>query len=280
MNELSVVEITDKGCFLNAEHENVFIPLSQMRKDLEVGDTVSVFLYMDDGRLTATAHRPKAMVGDVAYLPIIGSNRFGYFLDNSIRKDLFLPFDETRIVLKEGDNVFVFVYLDAQQRLCCTTRYQKHISDIIKGEYNKGDKVKVLPIDKTKLGFKVIVENCFYAIIHNDDVFNDDIKIGKKLYAYIKNIRKDKKVDISLKADFDKTVNINNYHPDEGLTSHILRLLEENKGFIPFNDKSSPDLINKVFKVSKGDFKKAIGFLFKQKIIVVDDEGLKLQKKE
>lgn len=278
INNLPIVEITEKGCFIAADEERLFIPLSQMKENSKVGDIIEAFIYYDDDRLTATAKRPKATVGDLAYLPVIGSNKYGYFLNNGIRKDLFLPFDRIKTALRVDDYAFVYVYLDHEQRLCCTTKYEKYFKEQISPEYKLGDRVKVLPITKTPIGIKVLVENKFFAMLLNHDLPKDqNIKFGKKIYAYIKNIRPDQKVDLTLVGESEKEASSEQYQTNEELSAQIIKMLKEHGGFLPFNDHSDPKVILKIFKVSKGIFKKTIGNLYKQNIITIEFTGIKLK---
>lgn len=284
INRLPITEITEKGCFLAADDQQVFIPLSQMKEGAQTGDLVDAFLYYDDERLTATAKRPKAQVGELAYLPVVGSNRFGYFLNIGIRKDLFLPFDQVKERYDTDDSIFVYVYLDYQKRLCATTRYEKHFSETVTEGFSAGDQVKVLPIMKTPIGIKVLVENKFFAMILNHDLPKDSsIKFGRKFFAFIKNIRADQKVDLVLPEHNHQQkdreageAGTAAYRTNEQLEQSILQMLENNGGFIPFNDRTDPKVIQKVFKVSKGVFKKTIGNLYKQNKIVIEITGIRL----
>ena len=276
INKLPICEITEKGCFLQADDQQVFIPLSQMKEGAAVGDHVDAFLYYDDDRLTATGKRPRAQVGELAYLQIIGSGRYGYFLNNGIRKDIFLPFDQVKGMHKVDDSVFVYVYLDYEKRLCATTRYEKHFSETVADGFKVDDQVKVLPIVKTPLGIKALVENRFFAMFMNHDLPKDcNIKFGKKIYAFIKicffdvffkQIRTDFLGKFSVKSvrqifrSMDKTA------------------MQDNGGFIPFNDHSDPKVIMKIFKVSKGIFKKTIGNLYKQNRITIEFNGIRLNR--
>ncbi len=282
MNLLKVVEITDKGCFLDADGENVFIPTSQMKPDLAVDDEMSVFLYMDDGRLTATGRRPKALVGEVALLKVVSFSKYGYFLDNSIRKDVFLPYDQVKGALIEGDEVMVYLYLDHEERLCATTRYGSHFSDTASPEFKAGDRVKVMPVGTTDIGVKAIVENKFYAMfLKHEERGCEDIKVGKKIYAYISRIRADLKADLVLEqpksVEDKRKERTQSFRPDEELKKTIINRLTQNKGFLPFCDKTDPKVLEKVFHCSKGKFKQAIGNLNREGLIEFADGGIKLK---
>lgn len=281
MNTLEIVEIIDKGCSLDADGENVFIPLSQMKEGSVVGDKADVFLYYDDGRLTATAKRPKALVGELANLEVVSSNKYGYFLNNGIRKDLYLPYDQSRVFLKEGQSVLVYVYLDYEKRLCCTAKYEKHFSETVTEGFKEGDRVKVLPLCRTPIGTKALVENNFYAMFLRSMQPKDaDIKIGRKLYAFIKNIRDDQKVDLVLSEPGHSSEEKPKpeYRSNDQVSDKILTMLKNNNGYLPFNDRTDPKTILKLFGVSKGVFKKTVGNLYRQNKIIIEDNGLRLSE--
>ena len=282
MNILKVVELTDKGCFLDADGEKVFIPLSQMKPGLAVGDEMQVFLYMDDNRLTATGKRPKALVGEIALLKVVGSSKYGYFLDNSIRKDVFLPYDQVRGVLAEDDEVLVYLYLDQEKRLCATTRYVSRFSEMADASVKAGDRVKVMPVSVTDIGVKAVVENKFYAMfLKHEEPLCSNIKIGKKLYAFISRIRTDGKVDLVLHEPSpscdERSKKSSNFKPDESLKNTILERLKKNKGFLPFGDNTEPQVLEKVFHCSKGKFKQAVGNLLREGLIEFADGGIRLK---
>ncbi len=297
MNDLAICEITDKGCFVDADSQKLFIPRSQMKEDSALGSILSVFLYYDDGRLTATARRPKALMGELASLKVTGSSRYGYFLDNSIRKDVFLPLDEVKGPLDIDQEVIVYLYLDHENRMCATQRYTRHFSDVLVGQYQINDIVKVLPIAITDIGVKAVVENSFYAMfLKNEDHRVLKLKLGKKVYAQIRRIRDDRKVDLVLASD-SRTADHTavsagsaavssdpkpaftrgaSFHQDEELMKAIVDKLTVNNGYLPFTDKTAPNVIEKVFHVSKGKFKKAIGNLYRQKKISLEADGIHL----
>lgn len=282
MNLLKVVEITDKGCFLDADGENVFIPLSQMKPDTAIGDEISVFLYKDDGRLTATGKRPKALVGEIALLTVVSTSKYGYFLDNSIRKDVFLPFDQVKGALLDNDEVLVYLYLDHEDRLCATTRYTSKFAEIVPQGYKTGDRVKVMPESITNIGIKAVVENRFYAMfLKNEEHHLDNVKIGKKIYAYISRIREDRRVDLVLNPIEDILERKKNriFKPDEELKNAIIKRLELNEGYLPFCDKTDPKVLDKIFHCSKGKFKQAIGNLKRDGLIEFVENGIRCIKK-
>ncbi len=293
MNELPIVEITDKGCFLDAESDRLFIPRSQMAENAQVGDQIAVFLYYDDGRLTATARRPRALMGEIACLRVVGSSKHGYFLDNAVRKDVFLPQSEAGGELERDQEVIVYLYLDHEKRMCATTRFTRRFSDLVTGDFKVNDVVKVMPVAVTDIGVKAVVENSFYAMFLKNEVPGiSDIRLGKKIYAVIRRIRDDRRVDIipsgnagesskprgdGVRGGGEKEMRENrSFAGNCDLADAIVARLEQNGGFLPFSDKSSPEDIQKVFHVSKGKFKQTIGNLYRSRIIEIAADGIRL----
>ena len=292
MNELAIVEITDKGCFLDAEGQKLFIPLSQMKENAQIGEPVSVFLYYDDGRLTATARRPRALIGELACLKVVGVSKHGFFLDNAIRKDVFLPQSEVTCEIELDQEILVYLYLDHEKRMCATTRFTRRFSDLIVGDYRVNEHVKVLPVAVTDIGIKAVVENSFYAMFLKSEVQDlSDIKIGRKMYASIRRIRADRRVDLVPLAGSRSKAQVSGgekmksegsgsqggavFSGNAELAVLILSKLEENGGFLPFTDRTSPETIQKVFHVSKGKFKQTIGNLYRSHDIEICDDGIR-----
>lgn len=233
----------------------------------QVGDAVDVFVYVDmDGHLAATTTIPKALVDDIAWLEVVSVNRVGAFLDWGLPKDLLVPFGEQHQELEVGGSYLVKLFLDAQNRILATTKIEKFISD--EGFYFKtGEKVSLLIADKTELGIKAIVNNTCWGLLYENELFQP-VQKGQKLDGYIKQIREDHKIDLSLHQP--------GYGKVEELTDIILARLKDNHGFLALSDKSPPDAIYGAFKVSKKVFKQAIGALYKQKLVLIEKDGIRL----
>lgn len=297
MQELEICSIDEKGCFVDAGEERLFVPRSQLPENARIGDMINVFLYVDDGRLYATAKRPKIAVGEFGSLEVKAVGKFGYFLDNYMRKDLFLPFDESRGMLKPGREVIVYAYLDYEQRMCATTMINNKCSEFVTDGYDVGKRVKVLAVARTDLGLKVIVDNKFFAMVYPEDLERDEtLRVGKKFYASIKKIRHDGRVDLAVAEDRrvkPRAASLNPDSPwanaqlssapverkwvgDDELKQKIMDTLEAKGGFLHFNDKTPPAVIMKVFHVSKGKFKAAIGNLYKEKRLLIKYDGIYL----
>jgi predicted RNA-binding protein (virulence factor B family) len=201
-------------------------------------------------------------------MQIEGVNSTGAFANWGIKgKDLLIPFSEQRFRFSEGQNVLVYVYTDkASGRIVGTTKFNK-LLDKTPATYTKNEQVDLIIAERSDLGYKAIVEGKHWGVIFKSDVFGK-LFIGKKLKGYIKNIRDDGKIDLSLqKVGVEKM---------DDLSEKIMELLEKKGGFLPLNDKSSPEAIFSAFRTSKGTFKKSIGGLYKKGKIVIDKEGIRL----
>ena len=235
----------------------------------QVGDTLEVFVYVDmDGHLAATTTIPKALVDEIAWLKVVSVNRVGAFLDWGLPKDLLVPFGEQHHELEVGESYLVKLVLDAQNRILATTKIDKYLAD--ENFYFKaGQKVSLLIADKTDLGIKAIVNNSHWGMLYRNELFQPVHK-GQKLEGFIKQIREDRKIDLTLhQPGYDKV--------DE-LTDTILAKLQDNQGFLPLSDKSPPEAIYDTFGVSKKVFKQAIGALYKKKLVLIEEGGIKLIK--
>ncbi len=233
----------------------------------QVGDTLDVFVYVDmDGHLAATTAIPKALVDEVAWLKVVSVNRVGAFLDWGLPKDLLVPFGEQHHELEVGNSYLVKLFLDAQNRILATTKIDKYIAD--ENFYFKaGQKVSLLIADKTDLGIKAIVNNTHWGMLYRNELFQP-VQKGQKREGFIKQIREDRKIDLSLHQP--------GYGKVDDLADIILAKLKDNQGFLPLNDLSPPAAIYDAFGVSKKVFKQAIGALYKKKWVLIDKDGIKL----
>jgi uncharacterized protein len=233
----------------------------------QVGDTLDVFVYVDmDGHLAATTTIPKALVDEVAWLKVVSVNRVGAFLDWGLPKDLLVPFGEQHHELEVGNSYLVRLFLDAQNRILATTKIDKYIAD--ENFYFKaGQKVSLLIADKTDLGIKAIVNNTHWGMLYRNELFQP-VQKGQKREGFIKQIREDRKIDLTLHQP--------GYGKVDDLADLILAKLKDNQGFLPLNDLSPPAAIYDAFGVSKKVFKQAIGALYKKKWVLIDKDGIKL----
>ncbi len=268
MNSLPIIKIDEKGAWLDADDlGHVFVPQSQLPEAINEGSTLAVFPYLDgDSELVISADKPLAQVGEFAGLKVISASRIGAFLDWSLKKDLFVPANEQAKPMQTGHTYVVYVYLDRESRPTATSRLDHYLS-IEMPRYEPWEEVDLLICEQTDLGYKVIVNKKFWGLIFYNEIFTT-IKIGQRTKGYIKKIHEDGKLDV--------TLNKPGLARKDEAGEKILARLQKQGGFLPVGDKSSPELIYSQFSMSKGTFKKAIGGLFKQGLITIEDGGIRL----
>lgn len=270
-NSLQVVKQTDFGLYLDGEADGeILLPNRYVPKNepSEIGDWLNVFVYLDsEDRLIATTERPKAQVGGFASLKVAEINSIGLFLDWGLPKDLLLPHSEEKRPLQVGDYCVVHVYLDKRsKRITATARLDRYL-DNTPPRYKVGDAVDLLVAEKTDMGFKAIINNQHWGLIHKNEVFKF-LRSGMQEKGYIKELRADGKISLSLQPVGQEAAS--------SLSEQILARLRAEGGSLALSDKSPPEVISKAFGVSKGNFKKAIGGLFKQGLIVIHDDRIEL----
>ncbi|MBS9971638.1 GntR family transcriptional regulator [Vibrio alginolyticus] len=270
INSLEVIKKADFGVFLDGDdYGSVLLPSKYVPESAEIGEHVDVFLYFDsESQLAATIERPIAQVGEWGLMKIEGVNATGAFVNWGIKeKDLLIPFSEQRTRFSAGQTILVYVYTDkASGRIVGTTKFNKWL-DKTPANYEVNEQVDLIIAERSQLGYKAIVNGKHWGMIFPSDVFGK-LYIGKKLKGFIKHIREDGKIDLALqKVGVAKM---------DDLSSKILDLLEKKGGFLPLNDKSSPEAIFDAFRTSKGTYKKTIGGLYKQGKIVIEKDGIRL----
>jgi len=269
-NLLEVVKEVDFGVYLDgSEDGEILLPTRYVPQGCKPGDVLNVFIYLDmDERLIATTLRPYVKVGEFACLEVAWVNQYGAFLDWGLMKDLFVPFREQKMKMIKGNSYVVHVHLDEDSyRIVASAKIEKFLSKDMP-EYNPGDEVEVLIWQKTDLGFKVIVDNKFSGMIFKNEIFTD-VRTGMKMHAYIKQVRPDGKIDLELQKGGVKKV--------EDFADTLLEYIRSNGGSTPLNDKTDADVIYSTFGVSKKTFKKAVGDLYKKRLIVLEGEqGIRL----
>lgn len=270
INSLEVIRKADFGVFLDGDdYGSVLLPNKHVPEGTELGDHIEVFLYFDsESQLAATIDKPIAQVGEWGLMKIEGINQTGAFVNWGIKeKDLLIPFSEQRARFTAGQNILVYVYTDkASGRIVGTTKFNKWL-DKTPANYEVNEEVDLIIAERSQLGYKAIVNGKHWGMIFPSDVFGK-LFIGKKLKGYIKQVREDGKIDLSLqKVGVAKM---------DDLSSKIIDLLEKKGGFLPLNDKSSPEAIFDAFRTSKGTYKKTIGGLYKQGKIVIEKDGIRL----
>ncbi len=268
MNSLPVIKIDEKGAWLDADDlGQAFVPQSQLPEHIKEGDVLPVFPYLDgDGELVVSTDKPLAQVGEFAGMKVVSASRIGAFLDWGMKKDLFVPANEQAKPMQSGHTYVVYVYLDRESRPTATSRLDHYLS-IEMPRYEPWEEVDLLICEQTDLGYKVIVNKKFWGLIFYNEIFTN-IKIGQRTKGYIKKIHDDGKLDV--------TLNKPGLARKDEAGEKILVRLQKQGGFLPVGDKSSPELIYSQFSMSKGTFKKAIGGLFKQGLIIIEDGGIRL----
>jgi predicted RNA-binding protein (virulence factor B family) len=269
INKLSIVKKVDFGIYLNGGAlGEILMPSRYCPKEFEVGDELEVFIYLDsEDRLIATSETPYCQVGKCAHLKVTSSSAFGAFVDWGLTKDLLVPFKEQLIPMLVGNSYVVFLYIDVTGRIAASSK----LSDFMKEEegfdFLKNQEVNLLIARQNDFGYKAVINDEYVGLIHNIDILSP-IKVGDKMSGYIKNIRDDGKIDLILQAQGGESI--------ESLSEDILELIKNEGGKTNITDKSPPDLIYKNFKASKSNYKKAIGKLYKKRLIIIEKDQVKL----
>ncbi|WP_313739459.1 S1-like domain-containing RNA-binding protein [Pseudomonas sp.] len=266
-NSLQIVKHTDFGLYLDGGADGeILLPRRYIPKDTptEVEDWLNVFIYLDsEDQLIATTEKPKIQVGEFASLKVKDINGAGLFLDWGLSKDLLMPYSEESRPLKIGDYCVVHAYLDKRtRRITATARLDRYL-DTTPAAYQPGQPVQLLVAGETPMGFKAIINNRHWGLIHKNEVFKF-LRSGMHEQGFIKEVRHDGKIALSLQPVGASLA--------DGLQEQIMARLTAAGGTLPVCDKSDPQVIAQLFNVSKGNFKKAIGALFKQGLIVIHDD--------
>ena len=270
--KLKAVKKLDFGVYLDAEDlYEVLLPKRYVPRDLEMGDEIEVFLYLDsEDRPIATTEIPKIQLGEFAYLPVVDVNNTGAFLDWGLMKDLFVPYGEQHRPMEVGSSYIVYLYLDKiKGRLTASSKIDKFLDDEKPHDFTPQQAVKLLIANSTDLGYKAIINNSHWGVLFENEV-HQRLSFGQSIDGFIKRVRPDGKIDVSLqggKETRDKYERL------------ILTYLNQHGGFAQVHDKSDPKLISDLFGMSKKAFKKTIGGLYKQKIINIEKDGINLVKK-
>ena len=266
-NVLKAVRRTDHGFYLQDEEGvEVLLPNAYVSEELKEEDEIGVFVYKDsEDRVVATTIYPKISLGQFACLKVTSVTKVGAFLDWGLPKELLCPFSEQRNEMQEGRKYIVYLYLDEQtDRLVATTKVNKYFQTK-NIELKEGDEVDLLIAGKSDLGYKCIINQTYVGLIFENETFQK-MHLGLETKGYIKKIREDNKIDVSLQLESYK-----NILPHADL---ILKVLKENNGFLNLTDKSDPAVIKEIFQISKKAFKKALGSLYKKRLIRIEEEGI------
>ncbi len=272
LNKLRIERETEYGYFLEDQEGNeVLLPNAYVEDQMMLSDEIEVFIYRDsEDRVVATTLKPYIQLGEFAYLRIKEVNSYGAFADWGLPKDLMIPFAQQAERMKEGNSYLIFLLRDEQSdRLIGTSKVNKHIKRN-DAELIPGDEVDLLLYNMTDLGMNAIVNNQYHGLIFHSHI-HKNIHPGHKIKGYVKEVRDDGKVDVLLDPPgYDESIEKN--------TDLLLSALKENEGFLDLNDKSTPSEISQRLGMSKKAFKKALGKLYKQKLVVITEKGMKLSK--
>ena len=265
---LEVVRETEFGLYLDAENlGEILLPSKHAPNNLSIDDSVQVFLYLDsEDRPIATTQTPKAEVDEFAYLEVTDNTSIGAFLDWGLDKDVLVPFAEQHRPMTVGESYIVFLYLDNQDRITATSRIDQIVLDDDEHDFYPQQRVDLIIGNSTDLGFKAIVNHSHWGLLYKDEV-EQRLSFGQTIQGYIKRIREDGKIDLSLKSSQQIRDNYNQIVHD---------YLRDHNGFAPVHDKSSPAEISDLLGMSKKQFKKAVGALYKQRVITIEQDGIRL----
>ncbi|MBB4804026.1 putative RNA-binding protein (virulence factor B family) [Flavobacterium nitrogenifigens] len=274
-NTLTILRDTKVGLFLgNPESDpegihDVLLPNKYVPKVFEIGEELIVFVYLDhEQRPVATTLVPYILLNEFALLRVNYINNVGAFMDWGMEKDILVPFKEQARPMEKGKRYLVYLYMDKQtNRLVASSKTNQFLSnDQLTVE--KGEEVDLIVSHITDMGINVIINEKHKGLLYKDEVYDDSIRTGQRLRGYIKNIRPDHKIDVALQAQGFESIEPN--------ADKILSELRASKGFLRLNDNSHPEDIKTVLKMSKKSFKKAIGSLYKEKLIEIKEDGIYL----
>lgn len=269
-NRMRVVKQVPFGYYLDGGpiHGEILLPSNEVQGDVALEQDLDVFLYLDqEERLVATMRTPLAQVGDFAFLRVAWVNNFGAFLDWGLLKDLFVPFREQKMKMLKGQSYIVHIHLDEDSDRIMASAKVEHYLDYGFPPYRHDDEVEILVWQKTDLGFKVIIDNRWAGLLYDSQVFRE-LHTGDRVRAYIDKVREDGKIDVVLSR-----------HGQDGVhdfSNILLEYLRKHAGYCQLGDKSPAEDIAKAFNVSKKVFKKAVGDLYRQRLITISDDGLRL----
>ena len=262
---LVVIKKVDFGVYLAEEmgsEEKVLLPGKQVPAGTDIGSEIEVFIYKDsDDRPIATTNEPKIMLGDVRRLKVKDTGRIGAFMDWGLEKDVLLPFKEQTTKVKKGDDVLCALYIDKSSRLCATMNVYKSLSK--KSPYKTGDEVKGTIYESSdNFGLFVAVDDLYQAIIPKKEMYGD-LEIGKVISARVTSLTDDGKLNLSVREKAYVQM-----YPD---MDKIMNLLDSYNGVLPFTEKASKEVIYRETGMSKNEFKRAVGHLYKERKITITD---------
>jgi uncharacterized protein len=270
-NELTILRFTSVGAYLGDDEDNdVLLPTKYIPQGAELGDTISVFLYLDsEDRIIATTLKPLLELHEFGLLKVNQVSHFGAFLEWGIEKDLFVPFKEQHLKMEEGKSYIVYLYLDeATNRLVASSRIKRFLEfEVVR--VNEGDEVDLLIHSTTELGKNVIVNDTYSGLIYKNDIIRT-LRFGEKCKGFVTKVRDDGKLDIALEKPGFEKLELNSLR--------LLDIIKSNDGKLYLTDKSDPDRIREEVGMSKKTFKAAVGILYKLRMIQLKEDHIAIQK--
>jgi predicted RNA-binding protein (virulence factor B family) len=270
INTLKVARASEQGFYLIGDdpQKSVLLPNKYIPEGLQIGDNIDVFIYKDSSDLIiATTLKPKINLHGFACLKVVDVSKVGVFLDWGLEKDLMVPFSEQKSRMRKGEYYLVYLYIDGESERLAASCKVDHFLERENLTVQVGDEVELLIGDSSDVGVNVIINDLHKGLLFHNEVYKD-INPGMRVKGYIKNIREDKKIDVSLQKQGFANI--------EDTAQQVLDALTNNEGFLNLNDNSHPDEIADRLQMSKKSFKKAIGTLYKQKRILITDTGIQL----
>ena len=270
-NRMTVVKTVDFGVYLDGGEEGeVLLPARYVPDGCKEGDELEVFVYLDnEERLVATTQTPLAKGGDFACLEVSWVNEYGAFLNWGLMKDLFCPFREQKMKMEKGKRYIVHVHIDHEShRIVASAKVERYFDPSFP-PYRYGDEVSLLVWQKTDLGFKVIVDNRYAGLVYSNQIFRE-IRTGDRMKGYIEAVREDGKIDVMLQPT--------GWRMTKGTADVLLDYLETHQGVCRLTDKSPAEDIYQAFQVSKKSYKKAVGDLYKRRLITIEEDCIRLNK--
>ena len=268
-NQLEVVKTVDFGVYLNGGDDGeILLPARYVPEGCKPGDMLNVFIYLDnEERLVATTLQPLVQVGGFACLEVAWVNEYGAFLDWGLMKDLFVPFREQKMKMQKGHRYVIHAHVDEDSyRIMASAKVERYLSKEFP-PYQSGDEVEVMVWQKTDLGYKVIVDDRFGGLVYQKEIFKG-VEPGMRMQAFVRQVREDGKIDLTLQKDGSQKV--------DDFAEVLLRYIKDNGGYTELNDKSAAEDIYDTFGVSKKTFKKAVGDLYKRRLVVLVEGGIQL----
>jgi uncharacterized protein len=268
---LRVLKMTEQGAYVDGEDlGEILLPTKFCPPGLAPGSELPVFLYQDsETRLIVTTQIPKVQVGEFAYLKVVENTDYGSFMDWGLDKDLLVPFGEQHTPMEVNRSYLVYVYLNnADGRITASSKIEKFLGEQAPHDFAPGQQVDLIIANTTDLGFKAIINHSHWGLLYKDEV-HERLSFGQSRRGFIKFVRPDGKIDLALREEQETR---------DQYTMTVLNYLKGHDGFAAVHDKTDPAIIEKLFGMSKKSFKKVIGRLYKQRIIEIKDDGIRLNK--